>query len=180
MWKQFIILATFSASLIASPALATITLERDFEQPITIDADHEFMDLRNNIFRVEGHVVIGQGSLIIHAETLVVEGFGKEVGDAERLVAKGSPATYEQEVDIGVTVTASANTITYDTASRILVLSGNAELLQSGNFLKASKITYDLEKQTISAERGEQSGQRVRTSLQPRDLSEVEADKGNN
>lgn len=178
MWKQFFILAAISVSFVTNTAWANETLTRDFAQPINIDADHEFFDLRNNIVRVEGHVVITQGSLIIHAESLVIEGFGSDVSDAERLVATGSPATYQQEVDVGVTVNASANIITYDAFNRILILSGNAELLQSGNFLKASDITYDLENQTITAERGEQSGQRVRTSLQPREQSEEK--KGNN
>jgi|SRR5690554_2391137 len=178
MWKQFITLAIISLSIAGTAVGATSPLERDFAQPINIDADHEFLDLRNNIFRVEGHVIITQGSLTIHADKLVIEGFGNDVNDAERFVAEGSPATYQQEVDIGVTVTASANVITYDASSRILTLSGNAELLQSGSFLQASQITYDLQNQTISAERSNQSGQRVRTSLQPRE--QPEADQGNN
>ncbi len=179
MWKQFIILTAISVSY-TTTAWATVTLERDFEQPINIDADREFFDLKNNLLHVEGHVVITQGSLVIHADSLIIEGFGNDVNDAERIIAQGSPATYQQEVDLGVTVTASAQVITYNASSRILVLSGEAELLQSGNFLKASEITYDLEQQTITAERGEQSDQRVRTSLQPREQPEPEANKGNN
>lgn len=184
MWKLFITLSSLYAlnvvSGFISPAqAATDMIERDFEQPIYIDAHHEFFDLKNNIFKVTGQVVVTQGSLIIHADTLIAEDFGSNTSNAERFLAEGSPATYQQEIEPGVIVTAQAKMITYDATSRILILAGDAELLQSGNFLKASKITYDLAQQTINAERGQDPQQRVRTSLQPRSLSDVKAEKGN-
>ncbi|RUO42855.1 lipopolysaccharide transport periplasmic protein LptA [Aliidiomarina taiwanensis] len=177
MLKPFTTLLVLCLSLWASGADAASTLERDFEQPINIDADKEFFDLRNNIFRVEGHVIVTQGSLVIHADQLEVEGFGSDENQAELFIATGSPATYSQQVEENVTVTASAQVITYDAATRTLTLTGNAELEQSGSFLKASEITYDLENQVISAKRGDEPGQRVRTSFQPR---EQQADQGNN
>ena|SRR5690554_2506396 len=177
MLKPFTALLVLCLSLLSGATHAASTLERDFEQPINIDADKEFFDLRNNIFRVEGHVIVTQGSLVIHADQLEVEGFGSGKSQAELFVATGQPATYSQQVEENVTVNASAQVITYDAATRTLTLTGNAELEQSGNFLKASEITYDLANQMISAKRGDEPGQRVRTSFQPR---EQQTDQGKN
>lgn len=169
MLKLFTTLLILCFSVPLSSANAANTLESDFEQPINIEADREFFDLRNNIFRVEGHVIVTQGSLVIHADQLEVEGFGSDESQVELFVATGNPATYSQQVEAGITVTASAQVITYNAATRNLTLTGNAELQQSGSFLKASEITYDLESQVISANRGDEPGQRVRTSFKPRE-----------
>ncbi|CUS47430.1 MAG: lipopolysaccharide export system chaperone component LptA [Idiomarinaceae bacterium HL-53] len=177
MLKPFTILAAFSAALAASNvALAqdVSPLERDFAQPVTVESNRELLDMRANIFRVEGNVIITQGSLIIRADELEIQGFSGGEGQAEKFIAKGSPATYEQEVQDGFIVTASADEIIYDATARILTLTGSAELLQSGNQLKAASITYDIGKQQVSAERNEE--QRVRTTFQPRRPEE----EGNN
>lgn len=184
MWKRFITLALLSSSLwITQQVIASETLERDFQQPVQVEADREFLDLREDLFRVEGNVIITQGSLIIKADVLEIQGFGNDEGQAERFIARGSPATYEQDIDVDLRVTASAEEITYDATNRLLVLAGNAELLQSGNYLRASRISYDLERQQITATGDEQEGQRVRTSLQPRERSPSPPennDEGNN
>lgn len=178
MWKHCI---TLGLTVLLSSLLLNCwiggatasTLNRDFSQPIQISADEEFLDLRQNIFRVEGHVEIHQGSLTILADKLTVEGFGDEQITSERLHAFGSPATYEQEIEEGVFVHAQADIIIYDAGARILTLEGNAQLVQSGNYLNAFRIIYNLEEQTVQAQRGEE---KVRTSLQRPDKP---AEQGN-
>jgi len=184
MLKQFITLALLSSSFglaafAQNEGAIQSTLASDFQQPVQIEADREFLDLRADLFRVEGNVVITQGSLIIQADQLEIEGFGNEQGDAERFIATGSPATYEQTIELGMRVTASADKITYNATERLLTLDGNAELMQSGNSVRASRISYDLEKQQITALRGTEDGQRVRTRLQPRDPNDT-SNQGNN
>lgn len=161
---------------------ASETLTRDFQQPVHIEADREFLDLKNHLFQVQGQVIVTQGSLKIQADELFIEGFGQTPENDQRLIASGQPATYTQEVEVDIFVTAHAKKITYDTLTRILVLEGEAEFIQQDNFLKAARITYDLEAQTIVAERSygadgaagiagtENETQRVRVSLMPQNI----------
>lgn len=161
---------------------ASETLTRDFQQPVHIEADREFLDLKNHLFQVQGQVIVTQGSLKIQADELFIEGFGQTPENDQRLIASGQPATYTQGVEVDIFVTAHAKKITYDTLTRILVLEGEAEFIQQDNFLKAARITYDLEAQTIVAERSygadgaagiagtENETQRVRVSLMPQNI----------
>lgn len=183
MLERRIIQAILCASLFSlAPVIASasVTLERDFQQPVDIEADREFLDMREGIFQVQGNVIIRQGSMTIRADELEIEGFSEAGGDAERFVAKGSPATYEQEIDVGIFVTASAEEIIYDAVERILIMQGNAELFQGGNVVRAARITYNLEAQQIEAERGESDDERVRNIFQPRERTNNENNGANN
>ncbi|RTE86351.1 MULTISPECIES: lipopolysaccharide transport periplasmic protein LptA [Gammaproteobacteria] len=181
MWKAFTTLALLLATnLLATPASAQSSqLEEDFRQPVHVSSDRESLDLRENIYVAEGHVEIKQGSLTILADRLEVQGFSNEEAPAEKFVAVGTPATYSQEIAPGIIVTASANEIIYDATLRTLTLTGNAELFQSGNQLKAATITYNIGSQQVSAERDE--SQRVQTTFQPRESDDsTEENSGNN
>ncbi|MGX5913151.1 lipopolysaccharide transport periplasmic protein LptA [Aliidiomarina sp. Khilg15.8] len=179
MFKPFIILsAVFSSLLLVLPAQASA--ERDFEQPIQVEADHEELDLRANRLMFRDNVIVRQGSLTITADRLEVEGSESgEAGESEVFVATGSPATYQQTVDVELTVNAQANEIRYDAATRILTLRGNAQMSQSGNQVSASQITYYVDEQRVTAERDESSEERVTTIFQPRQRTQPD-DESNN
>lgn len=171
MCKRHIILsALLSSLLLAAPAAADVN--RDFEEPIKVDADHEELDLRANSLMFRDNVVIRQGTLQITADRLDVRSEGDdEIGDGEIFVATGTPATYQQEVEPGMLVEASANEIRYDSRVRVLTLSGSAQMRQSGNQVSANRITYYVDEQRVTAERDEDSEERVRTIFQPRQNS---------
>ena len=59
-----------------------------------------------------------------------------------------------------------ANEIRYEVSSRILTLTGKAEINQSGSLVKSEKIQYDLEKQKLNAEGGKDT-ERVTTIFTP-------------
>lgn len=180
MLKPFITLSVvISSLLLALPAQANA--ERDFEQPIQVEADQEQLDLRANRLLFSDNVVVSQGSLKITADRLEVEGTDGEAGDSELFIATGSPATYQQDIDADLTVNAQANEIRYDARTRVLTLSGNAQMSQSGNQVNANQITYYVDEQRVTAERDEQSEERVTTIFQPRqrNQSNDESNNGN-
>ena len=61
----------------------------------------------------------------------------------------------------------SANEVRYDVAKRFLTLVGDAEVAQAGQKINAKSITYDMQQQLISAEKDENSTDRVHTILVP-------------
>ena len=178
MFKPFITHKRSSLSLVcaglaalglgvAGPVLADAST--DFQQPILIDADDQELDMEVNRVIVRNNVVISQGSLRILADRLeVITEEAPGVGEGQIFVASGEPATYQQEVEPGMVVEASAREIRYDTRARVLTLQGEAQMLQSGNQLNASRITYYVDDQRVTAERDEDSEERVRTIFQPR------------
>lgn len=168
MFKRHIILSALLSSLfLATPVAADVN--RDFTQPIKVDADHEELDLRASSLMFRDNVIVQQGSLRITADRLDVISEGDEdIGQGEVFIATGSPATYQQEVETNMTVEASADEIRYDSRVRVLTLSGNAQMRQSGNQVNANRITYYVDEQRVTAERDEESEERVRTIFQPR------------
>ncbi|KKL01088.1 lipopolysaccharide transport periplasmic protein LptA, partial [Rheinheimera mesophila] len=111
------------------------------------------------------NVKVEQGSLLIEADKLEViasAGKGKEV-----FIASGQPATYSQMLDGEKPIRASANEIRYDVANGTLVLTGNAELSQSGSMVQGAVIKYNLEKQELEAQSDGKKTERVTTVFSP-------------
>lgn len=70
MFKPPIILSAILSSLLISPVFADAS--RDFQQPISIEADDQELDIQANRVIVRNNVIIRQGSLIITADRLEV------------------------------------------------------------------------------------------------------------
>ena len=81
----------------------------------------------------------------------------------------------EKQAD-GTVMSASAEEVRYDVAKRILTLNGEAEVTQAGQKVTAKSITYDMAQQLISAEKDENSTDRVHTILVP--VENKKDDKG--
>lgn len=146
----------FSLGVIAAPA--------DYTLPVDISADFWEASIKDNISIYREKVVIRQGTMLIKADKLEANasaGKGREV-----LIASGSPATYYQLLEDGRPVTAKANEIHYDLASRTLTLSGNAELTQSGSQVQSALIRYNIERQELQAQSDENT-RRVTTIFTP-------------
>lgn len=135
---------------ISGSALAKNT---DFSAPLQVDADRNNADLKQQTLTYSGNVIVQQGSLLIKASELIVDrsaGEGKEV-----FIAKGSPAVYSQLLEGDKPIQASAEEIRYAMAKRVLTLTGKAEITQSGSLVRSAKIEYDLQKEQLSAEKGD-------------------------
>ncbi|RUO34026.1 lipopolysaccharide transport periplasmic protein LptA [Aliidiomarina soli] len=179
MCKLSISLSVALSSLLIS-AIAWADVEYDSQQPIKVEADHEELDLRANRLTFRDNVIITQGSLRITADLLEVEGDNDaELGQGEVFVATGSPATYQQTVDEGVTVNAHANEIRFDSRRRVLTLTGSAEMRESGNQVTAERITYYVDELRATAERSEDSDERVRSIFQPRSNNSSQNEQNN-
>lgn len=143
--------------LLSTAALAKNT---DFSQPIEVNADRNEASLKQQMLVYSGNVIVKQGTLLIKADKLTVDrsaGEGKEV-----FIAVGRPAVYSQVLDGEKPIQASAEEIRYAMATRVLTLTGKAEITQSGSLVRSAKIEYDLVKEQLSAE-SEEGKERVTT-----------------
>ncbi|GHG76651.1 lipopolysaccharide export system protein LptA [Alishewanella longhuensis] len=135
----------------------------DYTQPVDVRSDFWEASIQDNISIYRENVEVRQGSMLIKAVRLEANasaGRGNEV-----LIASGSPATYSQTLEDGKKVTAQANEIRYDLASRTLTLTGNAEMSQSGSLVQGAVIRYNIATQQLSAE--SEQNRRVTTIFTP-------------
>ena len=134
----------------------------DYTQQIQIDADN-LASLKENVLTYRNNVVVTQGSLQMKADQLEINasaGKGQEI-----FIFSGTPVTYSQLLDGERPVTAQANEIRYDIASRTLTLTTDAELSQSGSLVRGDIIRYNLERQELTA--GSEQNRRVTTIFTP-------------
>lgn len=153
--------------------LLTITgnshaLTRDRDKPITVEADSAEIDEARGLSTYKGHVQVRQGSLNITASTITVS--KKDAGN--RIVAVGIPARFRQRPDgEQEDVVATARRVEYETDSDKLLLTGQAQIEQSGNVFRSDRIVYDMKKNRVEAGSGKQGPatpkQRVHITIQP-------------
>jgi len=142
-----------SALLVLCLSTAVFAKTTDFSEPIEVNADRNEASLKQQMLVYSGNVIVKQGTLLIKADKLTVDrsaGEGKEV-----FIAVGQPAVYSQVLDGDKPIQASAEEIRYAMATRVLTLTGKAEITQSGSLVRSAKIEYDLLKQQLSAESAE-------------------------
>ncbi|CAH9063309.1 Lipopolysaccharide export system protein LptA [Pseudoalteromonas holothuriae] len=175
MTNKLSITAMLVGLLFCQPSIAK---QSDFANEVSIKAGKQQAQLKTNIGIFEKNVEIIHGKRKINADRLEVHR-REELGDNKQLlVATGSPAQFSEQQSDGTKLTASAQEIRYDVANRTLVIKGNASINQAGQIIQAQSITYDMDKQLISAERGEQDNARVHTILVP-EKQPKEAGQGN-
>ena len=169
-----------AAIFLLATALPLQALESDRDQQIEIESDNaEFRELEGLIIYT-GNVRMSQGSILLLADAIRVY---TENGDATRLVATGDRAYYEQIPAEGQQkVIAQGKTIEYRLEDDIINLLQQASLTQEGATLNGNRITYDVRRHLLKANRGaENSGARVRVvipSLGPRSSSARQSESG--
>lgn len=137
----------------------------DFNQPIRINAERDWVDIANKIVVFERSVIIEQGSLKITADKLSVEREG-EAEDAV-FIAEGAPAVYTQQLEDGSVITAKANQIIYDQAQQLLTLRGNVEVAQGNSVSRGGEMVYNFATQQMTT-RGDKDTDRVTTIYMPK------------
>lgn len=141
-------LATWMIALLpaATPVWA---LDSDREQPIQIVADVAIRDDIAGETLYEGNVVLTQGSLRITADKLsILHGDG----DADRIVATGSPATLvQQPTPDQAPVDASAQRIEYIRSEDLVRLLEDARIAQNGSTLSGNQIDYLVSERSVKA-----------------------------
>lgn len=155
-------------TLLLAP-LAALSLPDDWQKEMTILSDTAEIDRRAGTVIYQGNVILTQGTLKIEAERLLILRDGDSL---EKAVAEGSPAFYEQQIEIGKPITkAHGNRIDYYTAERRITLRGDAELKQDGNLFSGNQITYDMVSETVKA-----SGNQITTENNTTDTGETTPD----
>ncbi|USD37245.1 lipopolysaccharide transport periplasmic protein LptA [Ferrimonas sp. SCSIO 43195] len=137
-------------ALLVVASTSSLALDSDTREKVEIKADKSNADLPNGTIVYSGRVRISQGTLLINADELRVEATDNK--DVKVLVATGTPATYQQMMENGKLAEAEAGEIRYSLQDRILTLSHNAEMRQSGSLVKGDTIQYDLNQQKLLAE----------------------------
>lgn len=142
--------------------LAAAALESDRQQPVYIEADSVDIDEGSGVSVYKGNVVLTQGSIHINANLVTVT--HQESGD--KLIAEGQPVTFEQQPDAGKPlVKGRAQRTEYQTDSEILLMIGDAVLIQGKDSFKSDRIIYDRSKAVVKAGAAAQGSGRVKITI---------------
>lgn len=139
---SLLVLSISSAKLHALPS--------DRLQETRASAETVVFDQKKGIATYSGAVKVQQGSLVVTADSIVIE--TNPDGSVKKMLATGKPAQFQQqpEADQGV-ITASASEITYTPDQKHLLLVENASLEQDGAVMSGPRIDYDLAKEVMRA-----------------------------
>lgn len=138
--------------------------QNDFTQPITIKSVSQFVDGLNDVAVYKDNVVITQGSLNITADEVRIDasaGDGNEV-----FVALGKPASFEQRLQDGSLVRATANKVRYTRVNKKINLAGNAQLAQNSSTVTGENITFDMLNEQLIASGTDGDSGRVKAVFQ--------------
>jgi lipopolysaccharide export system protein LptA len=142
-------------------------MKSDSEQPVLVSAHHESYDQDKGILVLTESVTIDQGSF--HADGDKATGY-QDPNDSsqwERVVLTGNPAHFHQKQDNGTLVHGEAQTVDYKVSENIVVLTGNAIVVQEGRGeFHGAKLTYNTDTGQIVGEGG--TGGQVHMILQPK------------
>jgi lipopolysaccharide export system protein LptA len=162
--SKLVVFAALLVGFMLSPSAAAQG-KADFEQNIEIVSERDWFDIQNKIAVFEENAVITQGTLRITADHLEV---AEDEATGERsFTAEGSPATYQQQLEDGSLIQASAKTIRYDENAQLLTMSGDVVVTQAGSQIQGHEIVYNFATQQMRAIRGEDESDRVTTIFQP-------------
>ena len=156
---------TVLALLVSSNAWA---LQSDQSLPIEIQADNGMLDQGKQVTVFTGNVVVKQGSIDIRAARIEVQ----RTNEGNQLMtATGSPVTFKQQLDEGKGwVNGNAQKVTYQSASGLVTLLGNAKVQRGGDVVKGNHITYNTKTEIYTAagsKAASGSDRRVTVVLQP-------------
>lgn len=135
------------ASVITSGAFA---LPSDRQQPIKLVADKATFNEKTGVNTYSGNVIIEQGTMRLQANTIVAN--FNEKKDITTITANGSPAKFQQKVDVNKGLAkGQAQKIIYNAQTGIITLTGNALLEQDGSSIKGAVLRYSMNKGDIEA-----------------------------
>ncbi|MEC9407176.1 MAG: lipopolysaccharide transport periplasmic protein LptA [Pseudomonadota bacterium] len=128
---------------------------------LTVDADRAELDESKGFSVYSGNVQLRQQNIALSGDRLTVRR-----PDPRTLTATmvGEPARLTHQPDASdAAVVATADSMTYDTRSRVLTLEGSARIERGADTLSADKIEYNLTDQRMRAAGGE--SERVRITI---------------
>lgn len=161
-----VLLGLFIPSTLAQTANSTAINDK----PISIDADNQQMDLKNNTVTFTGNVIIIQNGVEIKAASVVVTEINSK--DNQIITASGKPVYFTQLNDNKKQeITGHANKLIYNVKQNKITMTGNAALFQQSNHILSDEIIYDVTQQKIVAQSNK--GKRVKTTIIPSQVQEI-------
>lgn len=159
------------ALLLAAPQAAAQSLEALRGAPLEITAD-EAEIARSGDMRYSGNVVFTSATLEARGNELRLLRDGN--GNI-RVRITGDPAELEHrpEAEDMQPVDARARRIDFDRGTGVVQLSGAVEVQRSGDRISGEELRYEIVEQRITANGGD-SGGRVRITIDPETLEEIE------
>jgi lipopolysaccharide export system protein LptA len=156
--------------LLSLPAFAQV--EDLTQQPITITADRAEIDERRGTSTYTGNVVLTQGDVRMEADRLLVH---TKDGDLQSINAEGNPVRYQAVRNGGEPLQGNSLRMRYEADTGILLLLDKAEFWQGPNRFSGERIQYDRKEARVTAGQGENGGERVQVTIQPKAKPQVEA-----
>lgn len=145
------------------------TLESDRQQPIDIDAGSVNLDANTGFTLLTGDVAIDQGTLSIRSDEAEVYLEGR---NPSRILLRGIPATWKQQLESGCWMDAEGKTIDYDVDDSIIVITGDAVVHHPQGTVAGDKLTYNLANEHFEGQSGD--GGRVRMRLNPEAIDDID------
>lgn len=150
--------------LISAPANA---LSTDPKQPIQIEADRLDVDEQKGVSAYSGSVQYKQGSILLTADKLTVTVAAD--GRLQRVLAEGSPATFQQTLDRDKQVLRGrATSVEFLADQQYMILTGEARISHCGDEFAGNRLEYWADKELVKASKNAEGKERVQVILQPR------------
>lgn len=163
-----VILTGLLAFLLPSGLLAA---SGDKEQPIQVEADKLEVREEDNISTYSGNVRLVQGSMLIHADRLVIH-FNDDK-DLVLMQMTGNPTTFRQLNDDNQELLGQAEKLDYHESESLMIFQGNARFENNGDTIEGSIIRINTENDHIEAASPEPD-ERVRVVIQPKSKKETQ------
>ena len=159
MNKLLILLMVFVTSLV-------FALPEDAKQPIEIEAQSVVVDETTGFNEFSGNAEVRQGSLLLLAELIQVQ---TDNEDVVSMIAKGSlekPAKYIQSQENQARlIEATATIITYNVDEGMILLVGNAHLVQGFDSFSGDTLDYDINNDKVIVKGNKYGTERVKFKI---------------
>ena len=144
----------------------------DRDQPIELEADTVTVNDAKKISTYSGNVILTQGSLVIHADKLIVH---EDEQGFQHSTSTGNPSTFKQKREgKNEYMEGSAQRIEYDGRMDKVQLYTRASVKRGGDIVHGDYISYDANAEYaevlggIKSESGGPSSGRVKAIIQPK------------
>jgi lipopolysaccharide export system protein LptA len=122
----------------------------DPDKPIKIQSNEASLEQLKQEAAYRGNVIMTQGENILHSDELTVK--RDSHGRLNVITAKGKPATFTgKRANDPKPLHATAQTIYYYPEKQLIILEGEATLEHQQDKFEGPSLTYNLEKQVITA-----------------------------
>lgn len=169
-------LALLAALLLTVLAIAprhALAEASDRDKPMQIDSDRMSSDEASRISIFDGNVVLTQGTILVHANRIVVH---QDLDGFQHATATGNPVRFRQRTDAsngqpGQWLVGQARRIELNERNQTIQLFGHARVTRGGNEVRGNYIFVDERSQYFTVKAGPpgtEGGGRVHAVIQPK------------